>query len=274
MKWKTLSLLAAVLVPLTLVAGSLGGAIGNFRGNVLLNGRAVPSSTALFPGDELTTGHDGGAFISRAGLAMSVNRDSSAQLLPSGARVVRGSAEATVKPGTVIEYSDLRISAASETSRMKIVANSGSEVIAAVSGDLKVTDGATTVTIPQGKALYAKLSEPAGALTRGGRGSSYASPANAIQSGSGSYDPPAAAIKQGAGGIFKNKMAMTLMGGAAAGGALAAVQATMNSSNVANAIVNIGGSISPSTPGSISTSTSSSSSSSTSSSSNSARSSR
>ncbi len=145
-----------------LMAGN-SGAIANFSGEVSVNGHAVPESTAVFPGDKLATGHNAAAYISRPGFTMVVGSESSAELLANGVRILDGVAEATLKPGSEILYADLHISAASDSAKLKIEAHSGSQMIGAYSGDLTITDGVKTVSVPQGQALYAKAkAEPQG----------------------------------------------------------------------------------------------------------------
>jgi hypothetical protein len=200
---KIVSLLLCLLLPSLLLAGNPGAAIGNFNGEVSLNGRSVPSSTAIFPGDKLVTGRTGGAYIARPGFTMLVGSESSAELLTIGARVINGSAEATLKPGTEILYADLHITAASDFAKVKIETRPDGWMIGAYSGDLKVTDASTTVTVPQGKALYAKLkAEPRDKSTA----------------------DTAAAASGGGGGHFKWYYG-AIIGGAAAGGTIGGLYA-------------------------------------------------
>ena len=223
---KSASLMLSLLLPGVLLAATIGAAIGNFRGDVLLNGRAVPPSTAVFPGDKLATGHDGAAYISRPGLTMVMDRESSVQLLGGGARIFNGTAEAMLRPGTVIDYADFHISAASETAKTRIVARPGSEMIGAITGDLKVSDGYSVLRVPQGQALYAKAAAP------GAPAPATASPVSPVVAGvQQNATAPAGAITQVASGSL-TKMVMTAGAGAAGGvGAYAAVQSS-NSNNI------------------------------------------
>lgn len=153
---KTVSWALCLLLPGVLLAAGPGAAIGNFNGDVSLNGRSVPTSTAIFPGDKLVTGRSGSAFITRPGFTMAVGSESSAELLTGGARVLNGTAEATLKPGIEVLYADLHIVAASDFAKVKVEARGDSWSIGAYSGNLKVSDAVTSITVPQGQVLYAK----------------------------------------------------------------------------------------------------------------------
>jgi hypothetical protein len=153
---KLVALVLCLIIPGAVFAGNTGAAMGNFNGDVSVNGRAVPPTTAVFPGDKVVTGRNAAARISRPGFALSLGSDSSAELLGEGARMLNGSVYVTLKRGAVVEYADLHISAASEIATVEIVSRKGSERIAARSGDLNVSDTASSMTVPQGQALYAK----------------------------------------------------------------------------------------------------------------------
>ena len=153
---KLVALVLCLITPGAVFAGNTGAAMGNFNGDVSVNGRAVPPTTAVFPGDKVVTGRNAAARISRPGFALSLGSDSSAELLGEGARMLNGSVYVTLKRGAVVEYADLHISAASEIATVEIVSRKGSERIAARSGNLNVSDPASSMTVPQGQALYAK----------------------------------------------------------------------------------------------------------------------
>lgn len=157
---KLVAVLMCLLLPSVLLAGNPGAAMGTFNGDASLNGRPVPSSTAIFPGDKLVTGRNGTAYVSRPGFTMVVDGQSSAELLSSGARMLDGSAEVTLRRGSEIQLADIHVSPVSDAARLKIVARPGAEMIGALSGDLQVRDASTSVTVPQGKALYAKAAPP------------------------------------------------------------------------------------------------------------------
>jgi len=155
---KVLSLALCLFLPSALLGGNTGTAMGNFSGDVSVNGHAVPPNTAVFPGDKVMTGRNAAAYISRPGFSLSLGSESSAELLGGGARMLNGSMQVKLKRGAVIEYADLHISAASEVATVEIVSRKGSEKIAAHSGDLNVSDATSSMTVPEGQALYAKAS--------------------------------------------------------------------------------------------------------------------
>jgi hypothetical protein len=124
--------------------------------------------------------------------------------------MLNGSMQVNLKRGAVIEYADLHISAASEVATVEIVSRKGSERIAARSGDLNVSDATSSMTLPEGKALYAK-----------------ASPGPAPDRESQEWKPPAPALKRLGlfashgfwfGAITAGVVAGGTVGGLAAGG--------------------------------------------------------
>jgi len=173
---KVFALVLCLLLPSALLGGNTGVAMGNFNGDVSVNGRAVPPNTAVFPGDKVITGRNAAAYISRPGFTLSLGGDSSAELLGGGARMLNGSVYVTLKPGAIVEYADLHISAASEIATVEIVSRKGSERIAARSGNLTVSDTTSSMTVPQGQALYAKAM-PAPSPDRADRNFSEPAPA-------------------------------------------------------------------------------------------------
>jgi hypothetical protein len=102
------------------------------------------------------TGRNAAAYISRPGFSLSLGSESSAELLGGGARMLNGSMQVELKRGAVIEYADLHISAASKVATVEIESRNGAERIAARSGDLNISDATSSMTVPEGKALYAK----------------------------------------------------------------------------------------------------------------------
>ena len=168
MTHKMLAVVMCLLLPSGLLQANTGVAIGNFSGDVSINGHPVTRSTAVFPGDKLTTGHNAAAVVSRPGFVMSLGGESSAEWLGGGARILNGSVQVTLKRGVVVEYADLRISASSDVATVEIVSRQGSEKIASLSGNLNVSDNSSTVTVPQGQALYAKAAMPGDPQSGGG----------------------------------------------------------------------------------------------------------
>jgi len=226
---KVVSLVMCLLLPGLLLAGNPGAGIGNFVGEVALNGRTVPPSTAVFPGDKLVTGRNASAYITRPGFTMAVDSESSAQLLADGARVFSGSSVVTLKPGSVVEYDDLHISAASESARVRIVSRPGSQMIASLQGTLKISDASGMITVPQGHTLLAKPLDP---------------PTTLVEQPETKSSPPAGAIKKGA-ALKKWVMIFGSAGAAGGVGAWAAVQSSNKNTNINN--IN-SGPLSPSVP--------------------------
>lgn len=231
MMHKVVSLVMCLLLPgVVLAGGNPGAAMGNFAGDVALNGRSAPSSTAIFPGDKLVTGRNASAYIARPGLTMTVDSDSSAQLLAGGARVLSGSSVVTLKPGSVLEYDDLHISAASDSAKVQIVSRPGTQMVASLHGTLNVSDASTMITVPQGQALMAKALGPQNSVVE--------------EIAGGSSSPPAGAVKKG---ISLKKW--VIIGSTAAGAGAVAATAAVQSSNKNTNINNINvGPISPSAP--------------------------
>lgn len=160
MTQKMLAVVMCLLLPSGPLRANTGVAIGNFSGDVSINGHPVTRNTAVFPGDKLMTGHNAAAYVSRPGFVMSLGGESWAELLGGGARMLNGSVQVTLKRGVVVEYADLRISAASDVATVEIVSRQGSEKIASLSGNLNVNDTSSSVTVPQGQALYAMAAMP------------------------------------------------------------------------------------------------------------------
>jgi hypothetical protein len=147
------SLLLAALFGTLLFAGTKG-AILRSSGSVMVNGKSVPASTALFAGDKVSTASQGVATIMSAGSVLTL---SSGSWLTYGAHLIEVGcghlAVTALHRGLTAEVRNLRITPAADDSTYDVSNSGGKLTIGVRAGSALVDDGQQHMTVVAGKEL-------------------------------------------------------------------------------------------------------------------------
>lgn len=149
-------LVCCVLVvsfPAFMLAADSGTAMLYTNGTAWVNGAHVPrASSSIFSGDLLQTPSDSVANIKAPGSAITVFSDSLVQFEGSSLRIDHGGVTIATSKGVGTTVGDVRVlPLANSWTEFNVIDVDGTVRIAARTGDLAVSDGTGTVTLPQGQ---------------------------------------------------------------------------------------------------------------------------
>jgi hypothetical protein len=135
-----------------LLAGDTGAAMLYASGAAWLNGAHVPKSSAIFAGDMVQTRSDSAASINAPGSSITVLGDSLVKFEGTSLTVQHGGVAVTTSSSEAAIAGSVRVAPVGNTrTEFDVTDNGGLVRIAARKGDLSVTDGDGTVTLPQGQ---------------------------------------------------------------------------------------------------------------------------
>lgn len=148
-------LVRCALVPIlsaSLFAADSGAAMLYTAGAAWLNGGHVPKSSAIFAGDLVQTGVGSAADIHAAGSSISVLGESLVQFEGASLKVEHGGVSVATSKGIATIAGEVRVTPASNSWTEFNVANvDGTVRIAALKGDVTITDESGTTTLAQGQ---------------------------------------------------------------------------------------------------------------------------
>ena len=142
-----------VLFPLASFAADSNPAMLYTNGAAWINGAHVPRpSLAIFSGDLLQTRSDSVAHINGSGSSVTVLADSLVQFEGGSVRIDHGGVAVSTSKQMVTTAGDVKVTPASNSwTEFNVTDFDGTVRIAARKGDLLVSDGQNTVTLPQGQ---------------------------------------------------------------------------------------------------------------------------
>ena len=141
-----------LLFPLSVFSADTGAAMLYAKGAAWINGSVVPRSSAIFPGDLLQTRNDSIANINLPGTSVVVLADSLVQFDSSAIALDHGSVTVNTSRGMSARAGGIVIKPAhSSTADFLVTDVNGTVEIAARKGDLLITDGTQSNTLPEGQ---------------------------------------------------------------------------------------------------------------------------
>ena len=151
-----------VLFPVASFAADSNPAMLYTNGAAWINGAHVPRpSLAIFSGDLLQTRSDSVAHINGSGSSVTVLADSLVQFEGSSVRIDHGGVAISTSKQMATTAGDVKVTPASNSwTEFNVTDFDGTVRIAARKGDLLVSDGQNTVTLPQGQETTRDESAP------------------------------------------------------------------------------------------------------------------
>jgi hypothetical protein len=138
--------------PGSLFAADSGAAMLYTHGAAWLNGAHVPTSSAIFTGDLVQTRSDSAANINAPGSSITVLGESLVQFEGASLKVEHGGVSVSTSKGVATTAGDVRVAPVSNAwTEFNVTDTDGTVKIAALKGDLSVTDDNGTVTLAQGQ---------------------------------------------------------------------------------------------------------------------------
>jgi len=153
-----------VSVPASLFAADSGAASGAAMvrpyGAAWLNGTSVQQASAIFPGDLVQTGDRAALKIRTSGSSVTVLSDSLVKFDGAAVGVEQGSVQMFTSKGMLAHAGIVTATPASSAwTEFQLTHVNGMVTIVALKGDLQVSDGSQTTTVPQGQQTTQKDSD-------------------------------------------------------------------------------------------------------------------
>jgi len=149
---KMVSCVLLSIFPGSLLAADSGAAMLYTHGAAWLNGAHVPTSSAIFTGDLVQTRSDSAANINAPGSSITVLGESLVQFEGASLKVEHGGVSVATSKGVATTAGEVRVAPVSNAwTEFDVTDTDGTVKIAALKGDLSVTDDSGTVTLAQGQ---------------------------------------------------------------------------------------------------------------------------
>jgi len=149
---KILSCAMVMIFPAALFAADQPAAMLYSHGTALLNGNSITRSSAIFSGDLVQTNADSVANINATGSSVLVLNDSLVQYEGSTLKLEHGGVTISTSKLLAARAGDVTVSpAASGWTEFQVRDVDGRVQIAALKGELTISDGRGTTTLPQGQ---------------------------------------------------------------------------------------------------------------------------
>ena len=151
--WGLLSCLLIVTLIGSTIAADSGVAMLYTNGTAWINGNNVPKSMALFSGDLVQTKSDSLANIKAKGVNVLVLSDSLVQFVPAAVKLEHGGVNVVTTRGRAVRVGVLKVVPVSDSAstEFEVTDTDGTAKIIARKGDLRLDDGKTTTTLPEGQ---------------------------------------------------------------------------------------------------------------------------
>jgi hypothetical protein len=148
------------VVPASLMAADSGAAMVRPYGAAWLNGIAVQQSSAIFPGDLVQTSSSSALKIRTPGSSVTVLSDSAVKFGEGQVSVEHGGVQMLTSKGMFARAGIITATPASSGwTEFELTHGNGTVQITALKGDLQISDGSQTTTLPQGQQTTQKDSE-------------------------------------------------------------------------------------------------------------------
>jgi hypothetical protein len=149
---KMVSCVLLLAFPGSVLAADSGAAMLYTHGAAWLNGAHIPTSSAIFTGDLVQTRSDSAANINAPGSSVTVLGDSLVQFEGASLKVEHGGVSVATSKGVATTAGEVRVAPVSNAwTEFSVTDTDGTVKIAALKGDLSVTDDSGTVTLAQGQ---------------------------------------------------------------------------------------------------------------------------
>jgi hypothetical protein len=146
--------------PASLMAADSGAGMVRPYGAAWLNGVAVEQSSTIFPGDLVQTSSKSALDIRSSGSSVTVLSDSVVKFAGDAVQVERGGVKLVTSKGMFASAGIITATPASNAwTEFQLTHVDGAVQILALKGDLQISDGTQTTTLPQGQQATQKDSD-------------------------------------------------------------------------------------------------------------------
>jgi hypothetical protein len=140
------------VIPASLLGADSGAAMLYAKGTASINGTSVPQSSAVFPGDLVQTKPDGVVQINATGSSVMILSDSLVKYEGNVVSVEHGAVSVATTRGMSTRAGEVVVTPRSSGwTEFEVRDVNGTVEIMARKGDVSISDGAETTTLPQGQ---------------------------------------------------------------------------------------------------------------------------
>ena len=136
-----------------LMAAETESALLSSDGSVMVNGKKAPLSTAVFPGDQITTGKEGNATVVAKCATVVLPADSAITFGQRTIQMQQGRAVINAVPGTEVRIGNLSITPSLKPAKFQLYQKGNDMGVSALEGDLNVSDGVDKLMLPAGEMM-------------------------------------------------------------------------------------------------------------------------
>ena len=161
--------LIVVAMPAGLLAAETNSAMLSAKGNYTINGSKA-KATAVMAGDRVSTGTDSEAVVRTRHNAVVVPASSDVVYTSNNVELTSGQVLVMTRAGMSASMDDVKVRPASSAARFELSQRDGQQRVAALEGDLIVTNGTQTYTLHAGKQMTRPMRAAAPQGAEGGAG--------------------------------------------------------------------------------------------------------
>ena len=151
---QTVNKLAAVLLvvvcPSAILMAERPGAMLQASGTVLVNGTATPQSMSLFMGDRVNTAGGAAASITRSGLSLVVDPNSSVRYQDDGFAILQGTARVRISKGVTAHAGLVSVVPKGDSALFDVSSDGKTALVTSREGALTLTDGVEMASLNPG----------------------------------------------------------------------------------------------------------------------------
>jgi hypothetical protein len=147
---KLVAVLLMLVCPSAILMAERPSAMLQATGTVFLNGTPTPRSMSVFTGDRIDTGDAAAASISRSGLSLAVDPNSSIRYQDDGFAILKGMARVRTSKGMAAHAGPVTVIPRGDTALFDVSSDGRTALVTSREGTLVLTDGIETASLEPG----------------------------------------------------------------------------------------------------------------------------
>src|SRR5215471_6705937 len=147
---KLIALFLIVICPSAILMAERPGAILQASGTVSVNGTVAPQSMSVFTGDRINTAQGAAVSITRGGLSVVVDPNSSVRYQDDGFAILKGTARVRTSGGMTVHAGPVSVISKGNSASFEISSDGKTALVASREGTLTLTDGVETASLEPG----------------------------------------------------------------------------------------------------------------------------
>jgi ethanolamine utilization protein EutQ (cupin superfamily) len=147
---KLMALLLIVICPSAILMAERPGAMLRASGIVSVNGSATPQSMSVFTGDRINTAEGAAVSITRSGLSLVVDPNSSVQYQDDGFAILKGTVRVRTSKGVTAHAGPVSVGPKGDSALFDVSSDGKTALVTSREGTLILTDGVEMASLDSG----------------------------------------------------------------------------------------------------------------------------